>query len=250
MKKKSVLLIMALVITMTAFGIHYSQARDSIGTISFMIGQGSDVQIKSNADKGWSNAKLNQSVYDADIIRTASESRCEVTLSDKSVVRIGENSEFVFSDVTVQEYKKNINSELKKGKIWLNVKTLHDTKSTFQVKTPTAVCAVRGTIYRVDSDSSTTCLVYDGAVDVGPASLGGGTMVQPQTNSLQPVEVPGPYTIPPPYEVSLEDWVRIVQGFQITVRPDGKYAKSRIDTNTDAALDWVQWNRQRDQINK
>jgi len=216
-----------------------------IGKVTFLIGTAGDVQIQHKESDTWQNAKLFCSVFNADKIKTASESRCEVTLEDKSVIRIGENTLFSFIETSIDRYKKNVKSELKKGKIWLNINNLPNNDEDFRIKTPTAVCAVRGTIYRIDSDSSTKCLVYDGKVEVGPVQNWDQTLQQ-QPKSLKPVEIPGPYQVPPPFEVSLEDWVEIVKGFQIIVRPDGKYAKSKFDQQSDNALDWVKWNKERD----
>jgi len=220
-----------------------------IGKVTFLIGAAGDVQIQHKKSNTWQNTKLFCSVFNEDKIKTAPESRCEVTLADKSIIRIGENTDFCFLDATIDAYKKNIKSELKKGKIWLNINNLQDSNEDFRIKTPTAVCAVRGTIYRVDTDSSTKCLVYDGKVEVGPVQNWGQTRQQ-QTKSLKPVEVPGPFEVPPPFEVSLEDWVEIVKGFQIIVRPDGKYAKSKFDEQSDNALNWVKWNKDRDSQTK
>lgn len=224
----------------------FSFAKESeIGKISFLLGREQDIQIKHKSDKTWRNAKLKMSVKNADLIRTKSESRCEVKLLEGSVVRIGENSEFEFTDASVKKNSKKVKASLKRGRIWSNITKLRAKQEGFQIKTPTAVCAVRGTVYRIDADSSTKCLVYDGAVDVGPTSFWGQSRAG-KSKSLKPVEVPGPYEIPPPYEVSLEEWVRIVKGFQIVVRPDGKFAKSRFDKAQDEKLDWVRWNKQRD----
>lgn len=224
----------------------FAYAQESkIGNISFFIGRPQDVQIKHKSDKTWCNAGLKMTVRNADKIRTRAESRCEVKLLEGSVVRIGENSEFEFTDASVKKSSKKVKARLKRGKIWSNITRLRAKQEGFQIKTPTAVCAVRGTIYRIDADSSTKCLVYAGVVDVGPTSFWGQSQAG-KSKSLKPVEVPGPYEIPPPYEVSLEEWVRIVKGFQIVVRPDGKFAKSRFDKAQDAKLDWVRWNKQRD----
>ena len=218
-----------------------------IGEITFILGRAGEVQLKHQGNAPWQNARLRMDVRSADVIRTQAESRCEVKLDDGSVVRIGEKSEFEFSQAAVSKASKKVSAQLKRGKVWSNITRLRSKKEGFQIKTPTAVCAVRGTIYRIDADSTTKCLVYDGEVDVGPTSFWNvPSQRQRQSKSLKPVEVPGPHEIPPPFEVTLEEWVRIVRGYQIIVRPDGKYAKSRFDEAEDAKLDWVHWNKQRD----
>jgi len=82
---------------------------------------------------------------------------------------------------------------------------------------------------------------------VGPTSFW-EQWQHPKTKSLEPVEVPGPQEIPGPYEVSLEEWVRIVNGFQIEVRGDNKFARSRIDSDKDARDEWIRWNHERDRL--
>ena len=221
-------------------------AEKKIGQITFMIGAKGDVQVKQKDQSEWRPTKLKMDIYNADIIRTKKEARCEIKLLDGSVVRIGEESEFEFSDASVAKRSKKVNAQLKHGKVWSNIVKLKDQQEGFEIKTPTAVCAVRGTIYRIDSDSATSCLVYDGAVDVGPASFWRMPDGNTQINQA-PTEVPGPTQLPGPYEVTLDDWVRIVKGYQIIVRPDGKFAKSQFDQNRDRQIEWVRWNQQRDQ---
>lgn len=219
-------------------------AKEAIGHISFILGAPGDVKIKHEDQNNWQAAKLKTEVFKADAIKTGEESRCEVKLKENSVIRIGENSVFEFTQAAISKSSKEIKTELKSGRVWSNL-IKGKKNDEFQIKAPTAVCAVRGTIFRVDADTSTTCLVYDGSVDVGPVSFWGKPTSR-TSKSLEPVEVPGPVEVPPPFEVSLDQWMEIVKGFQITVRPDGKFAKSRFDEKKDAAQDWVRWNIERD----
>ncbi|MBC7188301.1 MAG: FecR domain-containing protein [Calditrichaeota bacterium] len=216
-----------------------------IGTITFLVGNATDITVRHQASNEWLPANLKMELYEGDVIRTAKESRAEITLFDKSILRIGEQTELELNKATIAKKAKEIQSNLNKGKLWANIAQAGGTR-TFQVKAPTAVCAVRGTVYRIDADSATTVLVYQGAVDVGPLSKLEPKQEKPGPRSLQPYQIPGPYEVPPPYQVTLEEWIRIVKGFQVTVRPDGKYHKSRFDEAEDAKLDWVRWNKERD----
>ncbi len=245
---KSVNLIILAVLTLFLsfiFAFDVSAKEQPIGKITFLLGGPQDVLLKHKNQENWQPAKMNMAIYQADMLQSKEESRCEVKLRDGGVIRIGENTYFEFTNSIIKEKKLNTRTVLKRGKIWANL-SKRKGKSDFQIKAPTAVCAVRGTIFRVDGDTSTTCLVYDGTVDVGPVSLWGKPLPPGKGKSLEPEEVPGPHEVPPPYEVSLEEWVKIVKGFQIIVRPDGKYAKSKIDQASDAKLEWVQWNRDMD----
>ena len=216
-----------------------------IGSFSFILGGPQDVQLRSRGTAVWTSAKLGLAVQDGDLVKTEKESRCEIKLLDASVVRIGESSQFEFTQANVTAAQRKVKAELKSGQVYVNLNTKTSDKSSFQIKAPTAVCAVRGTIYRVDGDSTTRCTVYDGVVSVGPASLW-GQPIKSSGKNLQPYQVQGPTQIPGPYEVSLDQWVQIVKGFQITVRSDGKYAKSQFDPAQDTAKEWVKWNQQLD----
>ena len=220
--------------------------QDSIGKMNFILGGSGDINIFHANQKKWTNAKLYKQVFNGDKIKTKAESRCEIKLNDLSLIRIGENTLFTMNK---DKLNNKFNSEIKKGRLWANIKRMSK-KSKFQLRTPTAVCSIRGTIYRIDADSSTKILVYEGAVDVGPLTSADKDTAAPQEQKIYqpPHEIPGPTQIPGPFEVSLDQWVRIVAGYQIEVRQDGKYHKSKIDNSIDSQDDWVKWNLERDTI--
>jgi len=218
-----------------------------IGRINFLLGKSGDVSVHHSASTNWIPAKYKMSVFAGDQIKTEAESRCEVKLSDGSVIRIGEESLFDFEKANLAENKRQFSGTLKRGSIWATIKKLlWGKQESFAIKSPTAVCAVRGTIYRMDADSTTRVAVYDGQVDVGPADSLLKKLRQRVPQPGPPREVPGPTEVPGPFEVSLEQWVRLVQGYQIEIRADGKYARSKIDEERERDNEWIQWNRGRD----
>ena len=236
-------LLLMVIILMTGF---IPASHTSIGKINFILGSSNDVTIKRAGQPDWQNAKLYSPIYNGDQIKTKKESRCETKLNEQGVIRIGENTTFTFQN---DQINKNFNAEIVNGRLWANIQKL-SRRSHFQVRTPTAVCSIRGTIYRIDADSSTKVMVYQGSVDVGPLwAVKTDTSSSREQKSYQPpFEVPGPTQVPGPFEVSLEQWVRIVAGQQIEVRADGKYYQSKIDQQLDQEDDWVKWNRERDGI--
>ena len=218
--------------------------RASIGKINFILGSSSDVTVMRADKSNWENAKLYSPVYNGDQIKTNKESRCETKLHKQGIIRIGENTTFSFQQ---DQLNNNFSTEIKKGRIWANIKKLFS-RSNFHVRTPTAVCSIRGTIYRIDADSTTKVMVYQGTVDVGPLwEVKRDTSSTRQPGIYQPpYEVPGPTQVPGPFEVSLDQWIRIVAGQQIEVRADGKYYKSKINEQIDQEDEWVRWNKERD----
>jgi hypothetical protein len=143
-----------------------------------------------------------------------------------AVVRVNENSKVIIekSDDSSVRTKNTL------GDVWVNMKKLTTRTKSFEISSPTAVAAIRGTSYYLstDKDSSTDVEVYSGTVAVGPAAKNSARQSASQPN-FSPGEVPGPEEIPGPYEVSLETWQSIVAGQRIRVRPDGKFAQESFD---------------------
>jgi hypothetical protein len=140
-------------------------------------------------------------------------------------------------------------AKLASGSIWSNLQKLKSGDKAISVKTPTSVMAVRGTIFRADAeaDSSTSVLVYDGAVDVRLSQeVENKILLEEKLKPGPPKKVPGPKQVPGPYEVTLKDWMRIVAGMQINIRNDGKYYSFKFDAQQDEENEWVKWNKERD----
>ena len=96
--------------------------------VHFLIGE---VNINGNP------AKYGYTIQDGDIIETGSKSYLEAYFGKQSAVRIREESRVVFN------ISDKIVLNVQKGKV-LNIL---EKKSKYTVKTPTAVAAVRGTIF-------------------------------------------------------------------------------------------------------
>jgi len=236
------------IIALAAFGfigLQQSQPSAAIGKINFMLGGEGEVTIRRLNDARWIAARFKMDVLKGDQLRTAAESRCEIKLTDGSIIRLGENSVFDFAESNLSKYSRQVDASLKKGKIWANVTKTFAGANKFEVKSPTAVCAIRGTIYRMDADSTTRVGVYEGKVDIGPTS-DLRQQLQQQFRPGAPQQIPGPTQIPGPFQVSLEQWVQLVQGYQLEVRANGRYAKTKIDSVKESRSDWVQWNKERD----
>lgn len=225
------------------------------GKISLPLGR---VQVQQGGTGDWIKAKPKMPVRELDIIKTLQKSRCEITLKGGGKMRIGENSELELTEASVKPMEKNFNANLKKGDIWVSAKAAFGEKKNVAVRTPTAVAAIRGTKYRAKAGGDeSSVLVYKGKVDVNAATnviekrkdelkkkrskTGGGKF------KLGPaIKIGAPTVVSGPYEVSLEDWISLVEGMQINVRKDGKYNMFKFDQGADADLDFVKWNKKLD----
>lgn len=228
-------------------------SRDPIGKITFPLHR---VFVLRDGSSQMQMAGFNMDVFSGDKVETKKESRCEITLKNGDVVRIDENSIYTLEKVDIGEKTVKAESFLGIGKLWGTVQKIFTKDDYYKVKSPSAVIAVRGTIYRVDvePDSSTQLRVYDGQVEVSPWQSGMGMLEQGSTQGQPrqmgpPRDVPGPQDVSGPRDVSMEEWLEIVKAQQqIVVRPDGSFEKAEFDPVEDSKSDWVQWNKKRDEM--
>ena len=96
----------------------------------------------------WAQVSSGQVLAPGDQLKTASGARATVTFDDASRIDLNPKSTFTLKEASPQES----GMELKLGslKAWIS-KSLN---RRFQVRTPTAVCSVRGTEFGVDVDGS------------------------------------------------------------------------------------------------
>jgi len=225
--------------------LSFSPEQPSVGKVSFPLG---NVLVLSQGETRFRKATFNMPVVNGDKVETKKQSRCEITYHDGSVVRIDEQSIYTIEKATIADEKKEVESNLSIGKLWANLKKLIRGTDSWKLKSPAAVVAVRGTVYRMNAgaDSSTQVLVYDGQVDVRPALAGVGQSGMGAAPG-PPRQVQGPTQVAGPTQVSPQQWFEIIKAQQqIVVRPDGSYAKSDFNLQEDDKLDWVQWNKKRD----
>ncbi len=225
------------------------------GVITLPLGR---VEVQKAGGAQWRKVGVNQPVYVNDVIRTRAKSRAEISLTGGGKMRIGEKSEMVLNRAEIMGMQKDFDANLKKGKVWVSAKAGFGEKKNVAVRTPTAVAAIRGTKYRAEAgEEESSVLVYQGEVEVNrPENLKkmrkdalekkqqeGG----PPKFRLGPVqEIQAPTQVAGPYEVSLEDWISLVEGMQINLRADGKYHMFEFDKEADAQSDWVKWNEELD----
>lgn len=72
--------------------------------------------------------------------------------------------------------------------------------------------------------------------------------VEPPEKVMKPSTIAGPYPVPGPRTVSMEEWTYIVRALQqIVIRPDGRALKPEgFDLAKDDLIEWVRWNKRID----
>ena len=232
-------------------------AGKQFGKISLPLGK---VEVQAAGGDAWEKAKPNRPVFEGDVIRTAAKSRAEIILQGGGKVRLGEKSELELNEANVKPMTKNFSANLKRGNVFVSAKAAFGEKKNVQLRTPTAVAAIRGTKYRAKAgEDESEVLVYEGKVDVNAAknvieerqekrkSLAPGAPTGKPKFTLGPVtEMKAPTQVSGPYEVTLEEWVTLAEGMQINVRKDGKFHMFEFDQSKDGDLEFVQWNKELD----
>jgi len=123
------------------------------------------VEILKDGETEWISTVSGMPVQLKDRLKSAENSSCNLELDDGSVIFIGENTEASVEmlDLTAESHNSKIS--LWFGKIIANISKSKNTK--MEVHSPTAIVAVRGTEFAVESkDEETDVGVFDGAVAV------------------------------------------------------------------------------------
>lgn len=211
-----------------------------LARVSFYIGE---VGYRKADAEEWGDVALKQPLFAGDHVRTGEESRLELRLDERDVIRIDEDSEVEVSQRALTAWKgSGTRAAVKKGKLWSNVRKLVADRENLTVETPTVLAAIRGTAFRIDvpDPDHTVIRVYEGSVEVRDNSAlppGGG----------EPGVIEPPREVTPPAEVSVQEWLQIVTANQqLTVARGEDPVVAAFDAAQDSLLEWVQWNRQRD----
>jgi len=122
----------------------------------------------------WVPAQIGTKLFENDMIRTGEKSSVRLKLDDNTFTTIGANSKVRMEELKseIKEVKKGTEKEIKNislkilnGEALSKVKKL-EKESIFQIKTPVAVCGVRGTSFNVEHQDKTKVQVVEGAVEV------------------------------------------------------------------------------------
>lgn len=132
-----------------------------------------DVQVKRAGGDAFAPLAMNDLLYFGDEVKTGPSSKASLATKGGAEVRLNENSTFN-TDARVGAGGM---LHLTVGQLWTRM--LHK-MAQLDVKTPSAVCAVRGTEADIEQRDLLTVKVYEGHVDVqnslGKQSLAAGQM--------------------------------------------------------------------------
>lgn len=141
------------------------QAASPVNTAMVVFAVG-DVQVKTG--DVWSAVEQNMKIASGTDLRTGQKSQCNILIGENSYVSLKENTVIrIDSLLKDKNGMENNTVELKMGKTVINPKKLLKGEE-FRVKTPTAIAAVRGTKFVVEStpDAEMRVSVVEGRVEM------------------------------------------------------------------------------------
>ena len=152
MKALGILLIICMVCGACSIGLAEIAKREAI--ISEVNGK---VEIKTLAS-GWVPAKTGMVLTQGDIISTKADSSATLKLNgtEEATVNIKQNSQLGLAELMAND-KEGIQKtmlDLALGEILIKTQKLRSKESKFEVKTPTSIVGVRGTVFSVAVESS------------------------------------------------------------------------------------------------
>ena len=153
---KSKLLFLVFLLTTYHLPLTASQMTGVITTVK------GEVQVLPYQKNTWQPSKVGAFLYEGDTVKTLKKSQAAITLTNGVVMKLNQNTEFSF-DVTSSIEKISSQIKMKAGQIYSSVRP----KTKFEIHTPVAIVAVRGTEFDVHYGAGKLELaVYKGKVNL------------------------------------------------------------------------------------
>jgi len=151
------------------------------------------VEVMPAGSAAWRAASVGERVTEGDRLRTDALSAATLVFFDQSTTALGTDTELVVAQMRSQHGGKIIVLYQALGQTYNQVQRLPDAASRFEIETPTAVAAVRGTEFAltVDSDGATRVMVVEGVVNV-TAQGSTVTLRAGQEITIKPQRAPTP----------------------------------------------------------
>ena len=170
----------------------------SDGVVEFVQG---DVTMQARDGQEWASLLLHDQVKEGSKIRTGDQSAVEIVFENGSSCFQKSNTLVGFLSVRKKGNSYEQRLYLQTGRTITRILKATGREPRFEIKTPSAVCAARGTVFRtsVDSSDHTRSEVLEGKTDVEAAtqkylvSEGEGTLVRKGEPPLKPKKL-----LPPP----------------------------------------------------
>jgi len=189
-----------MVCLMTMSGAGFAAEQVEAFTAKLFTAKGT-VEYLKNGTATWVAVKAPFMLEVGDQVKTGPKSKAEIYIKYGSKVRLGAETTFVISKVSPQEN----GVEVIRGKMQAWIRKFAG--RGFSVRTPSAVCAVRGTVFGVDVSETgqTTWDLFSGSIQIADNRNRTVDMVPNQRLEVSQAEgAAAPIVLPPTIEVPSE----------------------------------------------
>jgi hypothetical protein len=149
MKTARLLFVMGLVLAMSFSAIAQEETSQRTATITSIKGS---VDVMSQA-RPWEAASVGMVLNQSSVVRTKANSEATLNLDggETATVIVKESSQMMLADMEQNkaEGSQRTMLDLALGQILIKARKIHSDKTSFEVKTPTSIVAVRGTTFSV-----------------------------------------------------------------------------------------------------
>lgn len=123
--------------------------------------------------------KRGSSVFTGDVIETDATSKAKILLADDSVLAIGPKSRVDVSDFVLDSSGRTVRLQVLAGRFKIAIAKFFGGQTNYEIRTPTAVAGVRGTVLWGDTEVDAICAL-EGNIEVRPRT-GAGAPAQLST---------------------------------------------------------------------
>lgn len=166
-------------------------------------------EIYRSSDKGWQSAAAGEELVSGSKVRCGARARAEILTTGGHKVRLWSKSEISVDNVDGAETK--IGLVIGRLRSW--VKKMRSNEK-FEIKTPVAVCSVRGTDFMVEVDENKLMRVevYEGQVAAGDERTGAQVLLNPgQFIQMSPNQPPQePKALPDEQKTGSDEGVKLI----------------------------------------
>ncbi|MCX5679888.1 MAG: FecR family protein [Candidatus Omnitrophica bacterium] len=125
-----------------------------------------DVRVTSKGSENSRKAALSDVLGEGDTIETGNNGVVEISFENGNGMNLQENTRItiikLIQDPKTKQYDNRFEASM--GKVRARIEKLKETKSTFEIKTPTALCGARGTLMYVQITPGSTKVFFEGGV--------------------------------------------------------------------------------------
>lgn len=125
------------------------------------------VEIFKSGGDSWRQVSKGLPLSEGDKVKTGEKDWCEILFKDGTFVKLEAGSETLVEELKIAPDSRAYSFNLLRGKtLWMAAKLKAAFKSKFSVRTPSAVCAVRGTDFSimVSTAGETTFGLFEGKI--------------------------------------------------------------------------------------